>query len=265
MRTSAALPFGVIDVQTCTDSFDVRFVCSGDHSLRAAALAEFERVARQVYGRRALSMFASRAAETCGFLEIPFAAAPDLPSAAALISTQAYRAGLQPFVLPVLDAQVARDLWDRLGHGRISDPLNVDVTTYLAATAAVQARWAAAIDLYLALDAASGSCSHPDLVRELHVGRPPLEHWVLRALLGDTTTIGRGRAKRLSYWDGFCFADVPLVQMTAALAALGDSGWTESARFDVAGSRFAVARGPLLRRLSRRFLLKMPAQMLQIL
>jgi len=249
--------FQVTDVQTLVGSFSVRFVCRGDHSRRASALAEFERGVRQRYGKCALTMFSSTQEKTTGYLDLPGGAAPDFRALARVISDQVRSAGLRPFVLPVLNAEVRHHHFP--GPSTVGkDPHDGSATAYLRATAAVQAYWAGALAHYLALDAAAGSCAHPDLIYELHVERPPLEHLLLRNLLVNPHTTRRGQETSLVYQAGFHFGNVPTLELTTALVGLTDARWIELVRFDPALACFFDARGPLLRQLSSRCLLELP-------
>jgi hypothetical protein len=248
--------FQVTDVQTLAGSFSIRFICRGDHSQRASALADFEREVRHLYGKRALTLFSSTQEKTLGYLDLPGGAAPDFRDLAGVISGLARSAGLRAFVLPVLNAELRHRLL--VPSSADHNAYNGGVTGYLRATAAIQAHWAGALAHYLALDAAGGSCAHPDLIYELHVGRPPLEHLLLRNLLADQHTARRGQQTSLVYQAGLHFGDVPTLELTSALVGLTDARWVELVRFDPALTCFFAARGPLLRQLSSRFLLELP-------
>ena len=130
---------------------------------------------------------------------------------------------------------------------------------HLQDVADCQAAWRPRLDHYLGLDAAAGSCAHPDLIRELHVGLPPLEHIVLRFLLSEPWTVKLGSQIHLNTLHGFAFPSVPQTNLRAALDALAQRGWVEGITWQASSGFFLIGRGPLLRKLSRHELLRLGA------
>jgi hypothetical protein len=122
-----------------------------------------------------------------------------------------------------------------------------------------QAAWRPRLDHYLSLDAAAGSCAHPDLIRELHIGLPPLEHMVLRFLLSESWTIKLGSHIHLNSLHGFAFSAVPQIDLRAALGSLARRGWVDRIAGQASSGLFLIGRGPLLRKLSRHELLRLGA------
>jgi hypothetical protein len=122
-----------------------------------------------------------------------------------------------------------------------------------------QAAWRLHLDHYLALDAAAGSCAHPDLIRELHIGLPPLEHLVLRFLLSESWTVKLDSRIYLNAFHGFAFPAVPQADLQDALESLAKRGWVEGIVWQTSSGFFLIGRGPLLRKLSRHELLRLGA------
>jgi hypothetical protein len=128
------------------------------------------------------------------------------------------------------------------------------VAQTLAAIAAMQAAWAPEIDRYLALDVAAGTQGHAGLVRELHVGRPPLEYGIVRRILLSAPTT-RGKVITLRDYSLPSFGSIPAIDMEAAGMALMSDGWIENFAWDNARPSFVAGRGAKLRKLAARDLL----------
>ena len=257
MNTTAAPILRVTGVQTLDEAFRVEFTCATDQAARKDALKRLARQVKPLCGPQALTGFPSTSPKTVIRLDVPRAGAADVQALATLFTGYARAAELRSRVFPALpDFEVRNGLWIPC--------VTTDgaAAAYLVATAKVQTYWAKTIGFYLDLDAGSGSCRCPDLIRELHVGIPPLAHWVLRALLSDPSTSGAGIEKKLLYQDGFRFTDVSAKELDLALAILESVGWIESSHLYPASGRYLVRRGDLLRKIPSRSLLDLSVQMM---
>jgi len=119
----------------------------------------------------------------------------------------------------------------------------------LPAIAAVQAIWAAELDKYLALDVASDTCRHPELVRELHLGRTPLEFALLSRVMRQQTWRKSNPGMRLLP------RLAPNEEFAAAGKTLESAGWLEDYHFDFATTGFRARPGAKMRKLQARDLL----------
>jgi hypothetical protein len=233
-----------------TGDVELHLLLGGERQLRRNAFEGILRAAREWQGIDALHVASETKRFTWATLVIPARVFGQYRDLAGFFHGLAGEVGLRARTLALLNAEVEADSpFNPYRAGQASD-----LVGRYAIMAARQAAWAARLDEYLALDAAAGSCGRPELVRELHLGRSPLEHLVLRALM-DYPCTRLHQTISLYRYQGFSFSWVPRVEMEQALSTLSERGWTERVKYLPGYSEFQAAQGPLLRKISSHDLL----------
>jgi hypothetical protein len=232
---------------------EIYFECAGTQDQRDEAFAALDDAAAAWQGIEALKISREYQSYSEAALVIParlFGCYGDLAS---FFAGLAAGAGLRAKTLAMANTETAPH-----NFPWFSWSAKTTLANQLADIATTQAAWARRLDHYIALDVAAGSCAHPDLVRELHLGLPPLEHMVTRALLEFRSTIRASVRLGLHNADGFNFGLVPAAQLRAAVEGLVAAGWVANAQWQSSGSGyFIVGRGPLARKLSVHDLLRL--------
>jgi len=229
---------------------ELHLLLGGDLEIREDALDKILTATREWQGIDALHVASETKRSTWAALIIPVQVFGQYRNLAGFFHGLAAGVGLRAHTLAMLNAEVEADSPFSPLTTTYRPAQAADVAGQYAIMAARQAAWAARLDEYLALDAVAGSCAHPELVRELHLGHSPLEHLVLRALL-DYPCTRRHQPIGLYYYQGFAFSLVPQLELEQALSVLSERGWVEGVNY--AESR--AAQGPLLRKISSRDLL----------
>ncbi len=117
--------------------------------------------------------------------------------------------------------------------------------------AKIQVELARHIDRYLDLDVAAGTQRQPYLVYEMYVERSPLEMLILTHILRIARPL-RGHAVPVHFLPRPAYGQVAPTELEAACLGLQSGGWLENVSYDTTTNVFIAARGPKLRRLSRK-------------